>query len=357
MKNTIHPSLIGAFILGALALATIGLLAVGSGRLFQHSDRFVLHFTGSVKGLDVGAPVQLKGVTIGQVKHINLEYSPLNKVFYTQVFIDVPRDAVRRVGAARDDTSDKPFLATTIGIDTLIESGLRAKMELQSVVTGKLLVAFDFYPESPVVLTAFNEDYRELPTLPSEMEALAKTFDSIDFQAIAESIGNVAAGIDKLVNDTNVHAAAASLHDTLTRYGQLASTLERRIGQLTDDLTRTVADIRRLIQNADGQVAPMAQEIAETAADIRRSAAHLEARLTPLADTIEATGVSAGNAFREAEIVLSNLSRLSDVDSTLIYRLDETLEEMKTAARSLTVLVEFLSRNPEALIHGKRGTE
>jgi hypothetical protein len=76
-----------------------------------------------------------------------------------------------------------------------------------------------------------------------------------------------------------------------------------------------------------------------------------------LADAIEATGVTARDAFREAETVLSNLGRLSDVDSTLIYRLDETLEEMRTAARSLTVLVEFLSRNPEALIHGKREME
>ena len=357
MKKTIHPSLIGAFILGALALATIGVLVIGSGRLFQQSDRFVLHFSGSVKGLDVGAPVQLKGVTVGQVAGINLEYNPTDKVFYTQVFIDVPQDAVRRIGAAQNDMSDKPSLATAIGIDTLIESGLRAKLELQSFVTGKLLVAFDFYPDSPAVLTAFNDEYRELPTLPSEMEALAKTFDSIDFQAVAESIGSAAEGIVRLVNSTDVHAAAASLHDTLTRYGQLASALERRIGELTDDMTLTLADIRRLIQHADGQVAPMAQEITATAADIRRSAARLEARLIPLANTIEATGVSARDAFQEAQNVLSNLDRLSDTDSTLIYRLDETLEEMRTAARALTALVNFLSRHPEALIQGKREAE
>ena len=354
MKKDLHTSLIGAFIVGAVALAAIGIAAIGSGQLFRQSDRFVLHFSGSVKGLDVGAPVKLKGVTIGKVVQINLEYSPLNTVFYTQVFIDVPRDAVRLIGTAQRTPSESPFFAPTVSMDTMIEAGLRAKLELQGFVTGKLLVAFDFYPESPVLLMGFNENYQELPTLPSEMEALAKTFDSIDFRAIAESVSNVAAGIDSLINSSDLHAAAASMNDALMRYGQLASALEDRTDQLTADMATTLADIRRLIQNTDRQVAPMTQEVTDTAADIRKRVANLEARLIPMTTSIEATVESAESAFQQAEATLSNLNRLSNGDSAFIYQIEETLVEMRAAARSLSVLTEYLSRHPEALVHGKR---
>ena len=72
MTSPVNKSLIGAFVVGALALAVVGILALGSGSLFRESNRYVLYFSGSVKGLGLGAPVQLKGVTIGKVTAIHL---------------------------------------------------------------------------------------------------------------------------------------------------------------------------------------------------------------------------------------------------------------------------------------------
>ena len=73
MNKKISPTLIGAFVVGAVALLVIAVIAFGSGRLFRETKEFVLYFDGTVNGLHVGAPVKFKGVEIGSVKDILLQ--------------------------------------------------------------------------------------------------------------------------------------------------------------------------------------------------------------------------------------------------------------------------------------------
>jgi len=353
MKKEVNKTLIGAFILGAAALAVIAVLVFGGGNLLQDSDRFVMHFSGSVKGLNVGAPVQLKGVTVGKVIDINLEYSPADKSFFTQVIIDVPIGSVKIIGKADSDAADNQQQATEANILNLIEAGLRAKLDSQSFVTGQLLVAFDFYPDTPVNLMGFKDDLQELPTLPSDMEALAKTFDSIDFTAIAESISNAAEGIDKLANSPDLHEAMAAINDTLKRYGKLASNLDGHVAQLSTEVAATMVDIRQMVKTANGQISPMATGITDTAAEIKMTMANLDDRLQPVMQNLEATTASARDAFQQAQAVLANLAHLSNEDSALLYRIDDTLTQLSKAAAALGVLTDYLGRHPEALLQGK----
>lgn len=357
MKKEVNKTLLGAFILGAAVLAVIAVFAFGGGSLFRQAGRFVMHFSGSVKGLNIGAPVQLKGVPIGKVIGINLEYSPTEKSFFTQVLIEVPTGSVKIIGEAESSALDSRKLATETSIHNLIEAGLRAKLEAQSFVTGQLLVAFDFYPDTPVSLMGFKDDMQELPTLPSDMEALAKTFDTIDFPAVAESISNAAKGIDELANSPDLHEAVASVNDTLKRYGQLASNLDRHVAQLSTEVAATMVDIRQLVKTADGQITPMATGITDTAADIRKTVANLDDRLQPVMQNIEDTTASARDAFQQAELMLGNLTHLSDEDSALIYRVDETMTQLSKAAAALALLADYLGRHPEALLQGKQATQ
>jgi paraquat-inducible protein B len=357
MKKEVNKTLIGAFTLGAAVLAVIAVLAFGGGSLFRQTDRFVMHFSGSVKGLNIGAPVQLKGVPVGNVIHINLEYSPTEQSFFTQVIIDVPTDSVKIIGKAESSASDSRQRITETSIHSLIEAGLRAKLETQSFVTGQLLVAFDFYPDTPVSLMGFKDDMQELPTLPSDMEALAKTFDTIDFPAVAESINSAAKGIDELANSPDLRKAVASFNDTLKRYGQLAASLDRHVAHLSAEMTAAMVDIRQLVETADGQITPMAAGVTGVAADIGKTIANLDDRLQPVMQNIEDTTASARDAFQQAELMLGNLTHLSDEDSAFIYRIDETMAQLSKAAASLALLADYLGRHPEALLQGKPTTQ
>ena len=357
MKKEVSKALIGAFILGAVILAVIAVLVFGSGSFFQDSERYVMHFTGSVKGLNTGAPVQLKGVPIGKVISINLEYSPTDESFFTQVIVEVPTGSVKIIGETDMGNPENSRLATEATIDFLIKIGFRAKLVLQSFVTGQLLVAFDFYPDTPVNLMGFNDDLQELPTLPSDMEALTKTFESIDFPAVAESISNAAKGIDELANSPELHEAVVSLHETMKRYGQLASNLDGHAARLSDETAATLADVRQLIATTDSQIPPMTTGITDTAAEIKKTARNLDRRFQPVLENLEATTANARNAFQQAEAMLDNLTHLSDEGSAFIYRIEETMSELKKAATALAVLADYLSRHPEAILQGKQAAQ
>lgn len=353
MKKETNKTLIGAFIVGAAALVVIGIFAFGGGGLFKASNRYAMYFSGSVKGLSVGAPVQLKGVPVGKVTQINLVYSPREKLFYTQVLIDVPEGAVKMRGEGDGIGSKKKILSTDDAVDDMIEKGLRAKLELQSFVTGQLLVAFDFYPDTPVKLLALEDDLEELPTLPSDLDALAKTLDGIDFQSIIDAIKDAATGIDKLANSPELHAAVTTANDTLKDYRKLAVKLDRHVARLSGELETALADVRHLVKTADGEIPPMAAGITDTAADLRKTIASLDRRLAPVLENIGETAAAARSTIQRAEAMLTNLSYLSDEDSALVYQIDETLTEVKKAAGAMAVLADYLGRHPEALLKGK----
>lgn len=357
MKKEVNKTLIGAFIVGAVVLAVAGIMVFGGGSLLKKSNRYALYFSGSVNGLRLGAPVQLKGVPLGKVIQINLVYSDTSKSFFTQVIIDVPRESVKIVGDPDGEGPRRRAISTEANIDDLVEAGLRAKLELQSFVTGMLLVAFDFYPDTPVNLMGFENDLQEFPTLPSDMEALAKTFDAIDFQGIVESFTQAARGIDRLANSPDLHGAVATANDTLERYRQLAVNLDRHVARLTTEMTTTLVDVRKLINRADDQITPMASGITDTAADIRKTVANFDTRLQPVMKNIEETTASARDAFQQAQAMLVNLTYLSEEDSAFIYRVDETMTELRKAAGALTLLADYLGRHPEALLQGKKSVE
>jgi paraquat-inducible protein B len=91
MNKKISPAVIGAFVIGAVALIIIAILVFGSGRLFRQTRDFVLYFDNSVNGLRIGAPVKIKGVEIGSVKDIRLQLEKDKEP-------KIPRDYRNRLG-------------------------------------------------------------------------------------------------------------------------------------------------------------------------------------------------------------------------------------------------------------------
>lgn len=189
MSRKANKTAIGIFVTAALALLVIGISVFGSGMLLKKADKYVLFFDGSVKGLSAGAPVVFRGVKIGNVEEVNLLYSPETKEVHILVIIDVE---LSRVKGAPDRVGYPNY-------EEWIKQGLRARLDMQSFVTGQLMVSFDFYHDKPAELLGIMKQYPELPTLPVS-PGISEMMEELPIKKIASNLEEASAGVNRLVN-------------------------------------------------------------------------------------------------------------------------------------------------------------
>ncbi len=202
MIKKANKTLIGAFVVGALALLIIGIGVFGSGALFRQSDKYVLFFNGSVKGLSVGAPVIFRGVRIGTVTSINLVYDDQTQEVLIPVIIDVELSRVMGI-------PEKPGYPDYA---TFVKHGLRAKLEIKNFITGQLMIALDFYPGKPAIFYGILKQYPELPALPISPD-IFEVMDDIPIKEITLNLEQVVAGLNRIINSEGVSEMRKTLKE------------------------------------------------------------------------------------------------------------------------------------------------
>ncbi len=140
MNKKISPTLIGGFVLGALALLVIAVIAFGSGRLFRKTKEFVVYFDRDVNGLNIGAPVKFKGVEVGSVKNILLQLDQSLEVPSIPVLFEIDLKKITSRGGA------VTLLEDPTALKAAIDRGLRAQLRTESLVTGVLYIGIDLFP-------------------------------------------------------------------------------------------------------------------------------------------------------------------------------------------------------------------
>jgi len=221
MSKNANKTVIGLFVVVALVLLTIGIVVFGSGALFKRTNKFVLYFDGSVKGLSIGAPVMFRGVGIGIVKDISLIYDSKTGTIMLPVIVEIEQGRIK--GA--------PNFGELGGGKKMIDLGLRGKLEVQSFLTGQLMISFDFYPDKPAKLRGILKAYPELPTLPISPD-IFELMNEIPIKEIARNLGDTAKGINILVNSSDLQRSLYELRNTL----QEAKQAMRSIRLLTEYL-------------------------------------------------------------------------------------------------------------------------
>ena len=254
MSKQANKTLIGGFVVGALVILAVSILIFGSGKLFTEKQRYVLYFTGTVNGLNIGSPVQFKGVKIGQVQDIKLLMDPIKLTFVNQVVIEIIPGTISQIGGDKVDSQWEPEEDLELA-KLLVRRGMRAKLEMMSFVTGMMRVAFDFYPDTPVRLTGIQSEYFELPTIPSDMETFAKKLEDIPFSKLVNEALVAVEGINQLVRSPKIREALVTLNGALQDIQSLAKTLDHEVPTLASELTHTLRDARKLVNRIDGHVA------------------------------------------------------------------------------------------------------
>ena len=193
MSKRANPKLIGGFVLGAIALVIIGLLAFGSGQYFAPKGKAVLYFAGSLAGLDVGSPVTFRGVKVGTVTKIVIQYDIREQKLRIPVYIELNPEKFQIVSGKRSETN----------INELVQRGLRAQLQIQSLVTGQTSVDFDFYPDTPIHMVAGETAELELPTIPSNIDMLKANLTALLAKISKLPLEQISAGLVDAIASAN----------------------------------------------------------------------------------------------------------------------------------------------------------
>lgn len=313
------PTAIGAFVAGAIALLMAAIVIVGGGQLFSKPVRFICMFQGDLNGLKVGAPVKFKGVQIGTVEQIRLRLLPSEgrerpgiREFRLPVIIAIDRSLITQRGGSGEVLSQP-------GFEDLLQSGLRAQLNVESLLTGLFYVDLNVHPETPLNLALIpgSGNVREIPTIPTTlqevqgraMKALAK-FEEIDFQALVTSFTDAANSIKDLTSSPTLKATLESLKLT------------------TANLDKTATSIRLAVDNAN-------------------------TKINPVVASLQKNSDEANMTMKDTRATLAELQSTLEPGSPLIVHLNETLDQLTDTTRSVGELTDYLQRNPGALIRGK----
>lgn len=329
MNKKISPTLIGGFVVGAVALLVIAVIAFGSGRLFRQTKEFVLYFDGTVNGLHVGAPVKFKGVEIGSVKDILLQMDSDTQVNRIPVIIEIDLKKLTARGASGVIVEKQEAFQKAV-----VEQSLRAQLRTESMVTGVLYVSFDFFPGAPLTYVQkpnTEHKYQEIPTTPTDLQQIQDAatrivakFEEVDFKAIITSLTKTVEGVDRLVNSPDLKSA---LHG---------------FDQAMPKVDKAFTDISKLTTDLDGNIDRLSTDLAQTTEAARKA---MEQATVAMKQT--------DAALQAAEGAMTNINGVMDQDSPTLYEFRKSMREVSAAARTLRLLSGYIERNPRALIFGK----
>lgn len=337
--------MIGTFVIFSVLLFMIAIVIFGGNRFFEKENLVITYFEGSLQGLSVGAPVTYRGVTIGQVKEIRIHVTTNNGETNRKLIIPVIISLSSGKALVVDNKSTGKDVEVNTFLETMCQDGLRAKLKLVSIVTGKRYVDLAFYENSTPVYRDSIGKYFEIPTLPSEMQQLTKMMENVDLGELYQralgtltSLEQLTSGLAETLNSDNTQHLIDEISSTTSNLNQVLLRLNSGIPSILTKVDVGLDQINTLTSNADNFVVSLDQKII-TIADSIESAL----------DGINSTILQANGLLTQAETVLKPSSPLHRDLSTAIRQLQKT-------AGSIERLSEYIHRNPDTLIFGLRNS-
>ncbi len=273
---------------------------------FTEKVRFVMFFEDSVRGLTVGAPVEFKGIKVGSVIGVRLEYEERTGAFRIPVVVELEPERIL-------DRGERMKKAPRDAFQSLVKRGLRARLQTGSLLTGQLFIDLDMQPKTPIRLVGAGRTEPELPTvmgnleqMTTQMKGIVDKLDKVDIVAIGSELQSTLKGTAAIANSPNLDKTIA-------------------------DLAASLSSLRGILRKVDDRVEPIT--------------ANLEQALAAARDALEKSKAT----MAAVEGVLSPESPMHDNAARLA-------QELSSTAKSLRSLVEMLERSPQSLLFGRKPT-
>lgn len=229
-------------------------------------ETMILRFQQSIRGLSVGAPVDFRGVEVGRVRSLSVQYDPASGDFTAPVLIDV---YPQRLGNVSDSFPESmPEERRLAVLADLVRRGLRAQLRSGNLLTGQLYVALDLFPQAAAAPFDPKRAPLELPTVPG------------DLQEMQQQLQSILRKLDKLPLDTlgqDAHRVMTALETTLSRLGGLAQRTDRDI---MPEARQTLRELRQTLDAAQGVLAgdsPLQQDILQALRGMAEAARSVKA--------------------------------------------------------------------------------
>ena len=238
--------MIGLFVsIGLLSLFL--LLAYFLKSKFSDNESIVvMYFDESVKGLDVGAPVLFKGVKIGEVTEVRLQANLQNMQFLIPVYAKI-YNGKSLITNSHDERAK---------LDKFIQDGLRARLAINSVITGQLLIELDMFPKSKIILHEEAKNQFEIPTIGSPFAEISKSIQVMPITQIADDVHDITQTLDR------------ELPPLLSKMNSTLDTVDYILKENKNNTTKMVAEFGTAAQNVGGAAKSIDSLMAENAAQI-----------------------------------------------------------------------------------------
>jgi paraquat-inducible protein B len=326
MSTKTNPTLIGVFVLGAVLIAIGAVFFFGSADLFAKKQTYVSYFTQSVSGLAVGSNVKFKGVTIGKVTRVLLGLGGKDEPVYAKVFYQVDQNViVKDFGAGNAHFN----LFDVQGTEKRVQEGLRARLDFESLISGQLYVALDFFKNAAPFTYHENpsDNAIEIPVQPSDIEAIVtnltkaiSNLGNVDFLAISKDLQSLLISAKNGIDALNLAQIGDSVNNLVN-----GPELKGALGSVKQAFDQLDVTLKKLQNELDP----------------------ITANLNPTLEEAKKTMVQLEEASRQLDKMLSS-------NSGFRYQLDSTLSQIGSAADALQRLSEFLERNPNSIIFGRK---
>ena len=262
MSRQANPTLIGTFVFVALIIAIGAVIILGNLQLQQSPVRCILYFTGSLYGLDKGAPVSLRGVQIGRVTDIRIDFNYQESNYTIPVSIEIDRET-------EEDTQAHPLFREKLlhqSLNELIGKGLRAQLKTSSLVTGKLYIDLGFYPETPVKLHEQETELLEIPTLPSDLEQLTQNLAELPLKELFTKTNQLLDWVNQALASEEIAESMEGMHHAILGIDELVTAMKRDAPALVqhadkglDTLITLGTEATRLVHSVDRQLSPLGE--------------------------------------------------------------------------------------------------
>ncbi len=322
MSNKANPTSIGIFIFAGLLLGVCGLFLFSSSRLFTLRAKFIVYFDSSLSGLNEGAPVKYRGVTIGSVSRVMIRYNQAPNNPAMPVIIELQQDLIRK-------RLEGVSISSVLGnLSEEVQKGLRARLETESFVTGVFYVDLEIDSSAPPpVYHQLKPVYVEIPSRPTDIQALMKNIAKLDITGLEQKLSALVVRLDTVLERVKIDELAASLTN-------LINSANRVVGN--PELTNAFTSLN------------------ETLREYRLLGTKVNHRWDPLADSLTNTLEQLNRALVQTRGGMENFRDLLAADSSLRNELNVTLNRLAEAGESVSTLADYLHKYPNSLLTGRK---